>query len=173
MSIEVYKSSRGTLVRVRDRTSFVGDLYLVAELVYPTGEAIVRAVRPETLEGWERATTDEWVRAVELATARQKREKKRRRAAEDAERWGLEVRVMGRYHTNHGTTHVVRSTKTQLTTSCGSRWSRVTGKIIGGGSGRLRIDYEYLVKVNDYLGDRGRVDIVAERKAAAAGGEKS
>lgn len=115
---------------------------------------------------WEPITADEWQAALDAAT---KAEGQRQQAAavyRDQVRYGFKVQVCGRQPDYDGYRIVIRSTAKRLFDIQGAQYDRVTGKRYAAGFYQEHIPAHDLEQLQALLGDRAKVDIVAEAKAA-------
>lgn len=153
--------------RIRETVEFAGRHY--NELV-EGDRASVNAVGLaffDPSEGWEPATAAEWERAVADATKAEHKRQAEREARRDGDVYGIEAKVSGRF-SGETTERIVRATATTLIANNGAVYSRKHGRQRGSDRFSTRwIERESLAAVEEFLAGRTKVDIVAERKAAA------
>jgi hypothetical protein len=145
------------LVRVREFVRLAGVTLTVTEVIRRHSVSIDCGVP----SGAEPATQAEWDEAVTKAIAREVKDAKRRARAEDAKRYGIKVRAGETEHI------IARSTASQFVTSQNKRFRRRDGWAIREENYHRGepIFAEDLAVLHAVFGDRGAVDIVAERKA--------
>lgn len=162
----IYKNQIGVLARIRERVRFAGEDVLIVEMITPLDHhGSIRVFRHDAFGNWASVAIDEWDQAVTAATSASRGRAAAEKTREDEERYGIVVSTRGRFG-SEGETVIVRSTKTMYFDISGRRWSRRTRKRTGDGF------VAYLAEdsadaLEAFLDGRERVDIVAERKAAA------
>jgi hypothetical protein len=111
--------------------------------------------------------TKRLTRAEIDATKAEAKRQAERAAKYDGDRYGLEITVCGRSRDSM-TAHIVRTTATTLVDSNGRVYARKDGARRGDYKfGQMFVSRESLAALEQFLTGRAKVDIVAERKAAA------
>lgn len=165
-------------VRLYEELAFAGRDWLVCEQItlrvsgaFRT-RAIVETYPASDREKWTAVDDPErvWAKALREAAKADAAEAAEQQAKADAEQYGIRVRVYRDMHDKEGfEAFAVAATRTQIKTLGAYTFTRAKGRAIGQYGdfvGRPRLASDSLAKVLEAIGQRDRVDIVAERKAA-------
>jgi hypothetical protein len=159
--------NQGDIYRVIDLHEFIGSTWAVCEHIDARGASTVCAL--PSVSGMFESTDAEWAAAVLRAETFRKELDAKRQARADAKRFGVAVTVsVGKHSDVH--VHIVRTTATMFVDADGKQYKRKDGCIVGSGyfGGRPKIAADGLAGLAAFVGGRGKVDIVAERKQAHA-----